>query len=178
MWELDHKESWEPKNWCLWTVVLEETAESPLDCKEIQPVHPKNQSWRFIEGLMLNWSFNALATWYEELTFWKRPWYWERLKAGEGDDRGWDGWIVSPTRWTWVWVSSESWWCTGKPGVLQPMGVAKSRTRLSDWTALNTYTCIHTYLHVCAYLCIHMHVYTHVYMHASIHARTQYFTSC
>ena len=58
--------------------------------------------------------------WCEELTHWKRPWCWERLKAGgEGDDRGWDGWMASPTRWTWVWASSGSWWWTGKPGVLQ-----------------------------------------------------------
>ena len=56
------------------------------------------------------------------LTHWKRPWCWERLKAGEeGDDRGWDGWMTSPTQWTWVWVSSRSWWWTGKPGMLQSM---------------------------------------------------------
>ena len=59
----------------------------------------------------------------EELTHWKRPWCWERLKAGgEGDDRGWDGWMASLTWWMWVWVSSESWWMTGQPGVLQSMG--------------------------------------------------------
>ena len=54
---------------------------------------------------------NTLATWYKELTHWKRPWCWERLKMGEGDDRGWDGWMASLTQWTWVWVSSGSWWC-------------------------------------------------------------------
>ena len=60
----------------------------------------------------------------KELTHLKRSWYWERLKAGgEGDDRGWDGWIASMTQWTWVWVSSESWWWTGRPGVLQSMGL-------------------------------------------------------
>ena len=56
------------------------------------------------------------------LNHWKGPWCWERLKAGEGDDRGWDGWMASPTWWTWVWVNSESWWWTGRPGVLQSMG--------------------------------------------------------
>ena len=67
---------------------------------------------------------NTLATWCEELTHWKRPWCWERLKAGrEGDNRGWDGWMVSPTRWTWVWASFRSWWWTGKPGVLQSTGL-------------------------------------------------------
>ena len=69
------------------------------------------------------WSSNTLATWCKELTHWKRPWCWERFKAGgEGDDRGWDGWMESPTQWTWVWASSRSWWWTGKPGVLQSMG--------------------------------------------------------
>ena len=126
MWELDHKESWAPKNWCFWTVVLEKTLESPLDCKEIKPVNLKgNQSWIFI-GRTDGWSWNSnsLATWCEELTHWKRPWCWERLKAGgEGDDRGWGGWMASPTRWTWVWASSRSRWWTGKPGVLQSMGL-------------------------------------------------------
>ena len=117
------KKSWVPKNWCFWTVVLEKTLEIPLDCKEIQPVHPKgNQPWIFI-GRTDGWSSNTLATWCEELTHWKRFWCWEGLKAGgEGDNRGWDGWMASPTRWTWVWASSGSWWWTGKPGVLQSMG--------------------------------------------------------
>ena len=99
MWELDYKESWALNNWCFWTVVLEKTLESPLDCKEIQPVHPKgNQSWIFIEGVMLKLKLQYMATWCEELTHWKRPWCWARLKAGgEGDNRGCDGWIPSPT---------------------------------------------------------------------------------
>ena len=66
---------------------------------------------------------NTLATWCEELTHLKRPWCWERLRArGEGDDKGWDGWMASPTRWTWVWVNSGSWWWTGRPDMLQSMG--------------------------------------------------------
>ena len=79
---------------------------------------------------------NNLATWFEELTHWKRPWCWVRLKVGgEGDDRGWDGWMASPTQWTWIWVSSSSWWWTGKPGVLQSMGLQRVR---HNWvTALN-----------------------------------------
>ena len=69
------------------------------------------------------WSSKTLATWCEELTHWKRPWCWERLRTGgEGDDRGWDGWMASPTGWAWVWASSRSWWWTGKPGVLQSTG--------------------------------------------------------
>ena len=122
MWEMDYKESWVPKNWCFWTVVLEKTLESPLDCKEIQPVNKGNQSWIFI-GRTDAEAETPLATWCEELTHWKRPWCWERLKAGgEGDDRGWDGWMASLTQWTWLWAVSGSWWWTGRPGVLQSTG--------------------------------------------------------
>ena len=105
MRELDYKESWALKNWCFWTVVLEKTLESPWDCKEIQPVHPKgDQSWVFIGRTDVEAETPIqLAIWCEELTHWKRPWCWERLRAGgEGDDRGWDGWTASPTQWTWV----------------------------------------------------------------------------
>ena len=119
------KESWVPKNRCFWTVVLEKTLESPLDFKEIQPVHPKgNQSWIFIGRTDADaQTLNTLATWCEELTHWKRPWCWERLKVGgEGDNRGWAGWMASPTWRTWVWASFGSWWWTGEPGMLQSMG--------------------------------------------------------
>ena len=118
--------------------MLEKTLESPLDCKEIQPVHPKgNQSWIFIGRTDVEAETpNTLATWCEELTHLKRPWYWERLRAGEeGDDKGWDGWMASPTQWTWVWVNSGSWWWTGRPGVLRFMGSQRVR---HDWvTELN-----------------------------------------
>ena len=124
MWELDYKESWATKNWCFWTVVLEKTLESPLDCKEIQPVHPKgNQSWVFIGRTDVEAETPIL--WLPDVKNWhlKRPWYWKRLRAGgEGDDRGWDGWMASLTQWRWVWVNSGSWWRTGRPGVLQSMG--------------------------------------------------------
>ena len=70
-----------------------------------------------------SWNSDTLATWCEELSQFKRPWCWERLRAGgEGDDRGWDGWLASLTQWTWVWVDSGSWWWTGMPGVLRFMG--------------------------------------------------------
>ena len=100
LWELDYKEIWAPKNWCFWTVVLEKTLESPLDCKEIQPVQPKrDQSWVFIGGLMLKLKLQTLASWCEELSHLKTPWCWERLRAGgKGEDRGWDGWIASLTQ--------------------------------------------------------------------------------
>ena len=94
MWELDCEESCTPKNWCFWTVVLEKTLESHLECKEIQPVHPEgDQCWVFI-GMDWGWSwnFNTLVTSCKQLTDWKRPWCWEGLGAGgEGDDRWLDG---------------------------------------------------------------------------------------
>ena len=77
---------------------------------------------------MLKQTSDTLTIWYKELTHWKRPWCWERLKAGrERDDRGWDGWIASPMRWTWLWVGSGSWLWTGKPGMLQSMGSQRFR---------------------------------------------------
>ena len=123
MWELDYKESWAPKNWCLWTVVLEKTLESPLDCKEIKLVHPKgNQSWIFI-GRTDAEAETPILWPPDALTHWKRLWCWEGLGAGaEGDDRGWDGWMASPTRWMRVWVKSGRWCWTGRPSLLQLMG--------------------------------------------------------
>ena len=105
MWELNYKESWVLKNWYFWTVVLEKTLESPLDYKEIQPVYPKgDHSWVFTERTDAGAETPVLwpphtKSWF----FGKRLWYWEGLGAGgEGDDRGWDGLIASPTQWTWV----------------------------------------------------------------------------
>ena len=132
-----HKESWVPKNWCFWTVVLEKTFESPLDCKEIKPVNPKNKSalnihWR---DWCWSWNSNTLATWCEELTHCKTLMPGKIEVRRRGDDRGWDGWMASPTLWTWVWASSGSWWWTGKPGALQSMGLQRVR---HDWvTELN-----------------------------------------
>ena len=87
--------------------------------KSVLNIHWKDGCW--------SWNSNTLATWCEELTHWKRFWCWERFKAGgEGDNRGWDGWIASPTQWTWVWLDYGSWWWTGRPGVLQSMGRKES----------------------------------------------------
>ena len=120
-WELNCKENWALKNLCLWTVVLEKTLESPLDCKEIQPVHLKgDQSWVFIGRIDVEaetprlWPPHA-KSWLIEKTLMLKT-------GGEGDDRGWDGWMASPTQWRWVWVNSGSWWWTGRPGMLQSMG--------------------------------------------------------
>ena len=122
MWELDHKESWALKNWCFWTVVLEKTLESSLDCKESQPVHPKgNQSWIFTGRTDAR--AEAPILWPPDAKSWlirKDPNAekdWRQEKKGTTD-----GWMASPTHWTWVWASSRRWWRTEKPGVLQSMG--------------------------------------------------------
>ena len=137
MWELNDKESWAPKNWCFWTVVLEKTLESPLDCKEIHSVHCKgDQSWVFIVGLMLK-----LKRQYIGHLMWRTDSFEKTLMLGKiegkskGADRGWDGDAMSPTQWTWVWVNSGSWWWTGRPGVLRFMGLQRVG---HDWaTELN-----------------------------------------
>ena len=110
----------------LWTVVLDKTLESPLDCKEIQPVHPKeNQSWVFVGGTEAEVETPIL--WPPDVKNWRiwkgwETWCWKRLKAGgEGDYRGWGGWMASVTQWTWVWINSGSCWWTWRPGMLQSM---------------------------------------------------------
>ena len=96
--------------------------------KSVPGIHWKDWCW--------SWNSNTLATSCEELTHLKRPWCWERLRVGgEGDDRGWGGWMASPTRWTWVWVNSGSWWLTGRPGLLRFMG--SQRVRHNWATELN-----------------------------------------
>jgi len=124
IWKLDYKESWALKNWCLWNAVLEKTLENPLDYKEIKPVNLKgNSSWIFIGRSDVEAEVPVLWLGDGRNHHWSKPWCWERLKAGgEEDNRGWDGWMASPTQWSWVWASSGSWWWTGKPGVLQFMG--------------------------------------------------------
>ena len=101
---------------------------SPFWRRSVLNIHWKDWCW--------SWNSNNLATCYEALTHLKIPCCWERLKAGEeGDDRGWDGWMASLTQWTWIWVSSGNWWWTGKPGMLQSMGLQRVR---HDWvTELN-----------------------------------------
>ena len=139
MWDLDYKESWAPKNWCFWTMVLEKTLEIPLDCKEIQPVHPKgNQSWIFIGRTDAEAETTILGP--PDVKNWVigKDWCWEGLKAGgEGDDRGWDGWMASPAQWTWVWVKIQE--CGDGQGSLvcySPWGCKDSETT-EDWTELN-----------------------------------------
>ena len=140
MWQLDYKESWTQGNSCFWTVVLEKTFESPLDCKEIQPVHPKgDQSWVFFGRT--DAEAESPILWPPDAKSWlvgKDPdagkdWGQEK----KGMTRGWDGWMASPTQWTWVWVDSGSWWWTGSPGVLRFMG---SQRVGHDWVTEQNWT--------------------------------------
>ena len=121
--------------WC-WRRLLR----APWTARKSNQSILKDQSWVFIgrtDAEYFGLNSNTLATSYEELTHWKRLWCWEGLGAGGGgDDRGWDGWVASLTRWTWVCVNSGSWWWTGRPGMLRFMGL-QSQTWLSDWTELN-----------------------------------------
>ena len=146
MWKLDCKEGWVPKNWgfelwcwrkllrVLWTA--RRSNQSIL--MEISPEYS-------LEGPMLKLKLQYCGTWCEELTHWKRHWCWERLKAGgEGDDRGWDGWMASLTRWTWVWGSCRGWWWAWKPGVLQSVGSwghkESDTTEWVNWLSSNIFS--------------------------------------
>ena len=134
MCELDHKEGWEQKNSCFWTVELEKTLESR--CKEIKPINPKeNQSWIFIE--MTDAEAEAPILWPPDVKNWlirkypdaKKDWRQEEKGVTEGEMVGWHHRL----KWTWVGAGSGSWWWTGKPGMLGSVG-SQSRTLLSDWT--------------------------------------------
>ena len=124
MWELDHKESWAPKNWCFWTVVLEKTLESLLDWNEIKPINPKgNQSWIFTGRTDAEAETPIL--WPHDVKNWLTGKDADAGKDWRQEEKGmtgWDGWMASPMLWTWVLASSGSWWWTGKPGVLQSVG--------------------------------------------------------
>ena len=146
MWELDYKESWALKNWCFWTVVLEKTLERPLDCQEIQPVHPKgSKSWIFIGRTDAEAETPIL--WLRDSKNWligKDPdagkdWRWEEKGMTE------DEMVGSPTRWSWVWVNS--WIGDGQRGLVccSPWG-CKSQTQLSNWTETMREVLFHSFL--------------------------------
>ena len=139
MWELNHKEGWAPKNWCFWTVLLEKTPESPLDCKEIKPVDPKeSQPWIFIGRTEAE--AEAPILWPPDAKSWlvgKDPDAgkdWGQEKKGK---TGWDSWMASATQWTWIWANSRKQWKTGKLRVLQSMAL-QSPTQLRDWKTTAT----------------------------------------
>ena len=117
------EDSWE-------SLGLQEDPTSPSWRRSVLNIHWKDECW--------SWSSNTLASWCKELTHLKRPWCWERLRAGgEGDDKGWDGWMASPTQWTWVWASSGSWWWQGCLVCYSPWGCKESdMTEQLTWTEL------------------------------------------
>ena len=144
MWESDHKEGWALKNWCFWTVVLEKTLESPLDCKEIQPVNPKgNQFWIFIGRTDAEAEVPILWPPDEKNQFIRRDPEkkkrrepdagkdWRREEKGRTEDEivGWHHWLFTCS---WVWAISGSWWWTGRPGMLQSVGSQRVR---HNWAA-------------------------------------------
>ena len=122
MWELDREESWAPKNWCFWTVVLKKTLESPLVCKEIQPVHPKgDQSWVFTGRTDVEaetpvlWPLHAKSWLVGKDPHAGRDWGQEKKGTTEDEMAGWHHWLDEQ----WVLVNSRSWWWTGRPGMLR-----------------------------------------------------------
>ena len=137
MWEFDCEESWELKNWCFWTVVLDFRV--PWTARRSnQSILKESSTGCSLEGLRLK-----LKLQYFGHLMWRVDSLEKTLilggigVGGEGDDRGWDGWMASPTGWTWVWINSRNWWWTGRPGVHESQRVAKSRTWLSSRTELN-----------------------------------------
>ena len=127
MWELDYKERWASKNWCFWTVVLEKTLGRPLVAKSVnQSILKEISPGISLEGMMIKLKLQYFGHLMQRIDHWKRRWCWEGMGAGgEGDDRGWNGWMASLTQWTRVWASSGRWWRTGKPDVLQSMGLQR-----------------------------------------------------
>ena len=138
MWELEYKESWAPKNWCFWTMMLEETLERPLDCKEIQPVHPKgNQSWIFIGRT--DAEAETAILWQPDVKNWLiwkdtdpgKDWRWEEKGPTEDEMAGWHHWPMDMSL-----SKSGSWWRTGKPGLLQSVKWQSDMTEQLNWTEL------------------------------------------
>ena len=137
MWDLDYKENWALKNWCFWTVVLEKTLESPLDCKEIHPVSPKETSPEYsLEGLMLKLKLQYFGHLMRRADSLEKTLMLGKIEGRRRRGRRrWDGWMASRTQWTWVWINSEIWWWTERPGVLKSLGWQTVR---HDWaTELN-----------------------------------------
>ena len=126
MWELDNKDSWALKNWCFWTVVLRRLLRVPWTAKRTNQFILKEISCEYsLEGLMLKLKLQYFGHLMRRVDSLEKTLMLGGIGAGEGDDRGWDGWMASLTQWTWVWVNSGSWWWTGRPVVLWFMGLQR-----------------------------------------------------
>ena len=136
MWELDYKESRAPKNWCFW--IGEALLRVPWTARRSnQSILKQISPGCSLEGLMLKLKLQYFGHFIQRVDSLEKTWCWEELGAGgEGDDRGWDGWLPSPTQWTWVWVNSGSWWWTEMPGVLWFMGSQRVGHNWVNWTEL------------------------------------------
>ena len=134
MWELDYKESWVPKTWCFWTVVLEKTLETPWTARRSNQSIPKEMSPEY----SLEWLMLKLKLQYFCHLMRRADSCWKRLKVeGEGDDRGQDGWMALPTRWTWIWVNSGSGDGQGGLACCSPCGPKESdMTERLNWKLL------------------------------------------
>ena len=120
---VDHKEGWALKNWCFQTVCWRRLLRVPWTARRSnQSILKKIDPEYSLKDWCWNWNSSTLATWCRRLTHWKIPLMLGKIAGGEGNDRGGDGWMASPTQWTWVWANSRRWWRTGKPGMLQSMG--------------------------------------------------------
>ena len=127
MWELDCEEGWAPKNWCFWTVVLEKTLEGPWTARRSnQSILKEISPGISLEGMMLKLNLQYFGHLMRRVDSLEKTLMLGGIGAGgEGDDPGWDGWMASPTQWMWVWVNSRRWWWTGRPGMLQFMGLQR-----------------------------------------------------
>ena len=141
MLELDCEESWVPNNWCFWTVVFGKTLESPLDCKEIQPVHSEDQPWDFFGTNDAKAETPVLWPPHAKCCLIGKDWCWEGLGAGgEGDDRGWDGLMASLTQWTWVWVNSRV--DDGQGGLACCDSWGRKESDMTEWLKWTELNCL------------------------------------
>ena len=145
MWELDPKKGWVLKNWCLWIVALEKTLESPLDCKEIKPILKEINPEYSLEGLMLKLKLQYFGHLMRRADSLEKNMMLGKIEGErKRDDRGWDGWMASPFQWTWTWANSGGWRGTGRPGVLQSMGLQRVRQDLETEEQQYTWSFIPT----------------------------------
>ena len=135
---LDYKENRVPENQCFWIVVLEKTTEYLGMWRSNQSIIKEISPECSFKGLMLKLKLQYFGHLMRRADHLKRPWCWERLKVGgTGEDRGWDGWVASPTWWVWVWVNSGSCWLTGRLVCCSPWGCKElDRTERLNWTEI------------------------------------------